>query len=187
MDQVPLSFDIPPTRTVDVQGASSIPISTTGNERRSCTVVLCCAANGLKLLSILIFKRKTLPKGNFPKGVEIHANENGWVAAIRHISHSCLDPNDFTVVNCIVKGHASLSPPSLRLRLRSRFTLLAIYTYFDPKDFSPHPSTVSKGCGRSDHGRHVTSSSPVPLKHQLRREAMHVKSVESSNVLLLVW
>ncbi|GFS95745.1 hypothetical protein TNCV_251281 [Trichonephila clavipes] len=61
------------------------------------------------------------------------------VAAIRHISHSCLDPNDFTVVNCIVKGHASLSPPSLRLPLCSRFTLLATYTYFDPKDFSPHP------------------------------------------------
>ncbi|GFS95094.1 ZP domain-containing protein [Trichonephila clavipes] len=47
------------------------------------------------------------------------------VAAIRRIYHSCLDPNDFTVFNCIVKGHASLSPPSLRLRLCSRFTLLA--------------------------------------------------------------
>ncbi|GFT36488.1 pogo transposable element with KRAB [Trichonephila clavipes] len=45
MDEVPLSFDIPPTRTVDVQGASSIPINTTGNERTSFTVVLCCAAN----------------------------------------------------------------------------------------------------------------------------------------------
>ncbi|GFW94811.1 hypothetical protein TNCV_4248511 [Trichonephila clavipes] len=67
------------------------------------------------------------------------------VAAIRHISHSCLDPNDFTVVNCIVKGHASLSPPSLRLRLCSRFTLLATYTYFDPKDFSPHPIDSVKG------------------------------------------
>ncbi|GFW43154.1 hypothetical protein TNCV_2439461 [Trichonephila clavipes] len=33
MDEVPLSFDIPPTRTVDVQGASSIPINTTGNEK----------------------------------------------------------------------------------------------------------------------------------------------------------
>ncbi|GFV04179.1 hypothetical protein TNCV_918001 [Trichonephila clavipes] len=47
------------------------------------------------------------------------------VAAIRNISRSCLDPNDFTVLNCTVKGHASLSPPSLRLRLCSRFTLLA--------------------------------------------------------------
>ncbi|GFY31570.1 HTH CENPB-type domain-containing protein [Trichonephila clavipes] len=59
MDEVPISFDIPPTRTVDVQGASSIPINTTGNERTSFTVVLCCAANGLKLPPI-IFKRKTL-------------------------------------------------------------------------------------------------------------------------------
>ncbi|GFT10464.1 hypothetical protein TNCV_3191221 [Trichonephila clavipes] len=32
------------------------------------------------------------------------------VAAFRDISHSCLDPNDFAVLNCILKGHASLSP-----------------------------------------------------------------------------
>ncbi|GFY12979.1 hypothetical protein TNCV_665451 [Trichonephila clavipes] len=51
--------------------------------------------------------------------------ETGPVAAIRDISRSCLDPNDFTVLNCIVKSHASLSPPSLWLRLCSRFTLLA--------------------------------------------------------------
>ncbi|GFV65119.1 pogo transposable element with KRAB domain [Trichonephila clavipes] len=65
--------------TVDVQGESSIPINTTGNERTSFTVVLCCAANGLKLPPMLIFKRKMLPKENFPKGVEIRANENGWM------------------------------------------------------------------------------------------------------------
>ncbi|GFU32044.1 pogo transposable element with KRAB [Trichonephila clavipes] len=48
-DEVPLSFDIPPTRTVDVQGASSIPINTTGNERSSFTEVLCCAANDVSI------------------------------------------------------------------------------------------------------------------------------------------
>ncbi|GFX52677.1 hypothetical protein TNCV_3979801 [Trichonephila clavipes] len=67
------------------------------------------------------------------------------VAAIRDISRSCLDPNDFTVLNCIVKGHASLPPPSLRLRLCSRFTPLATWTYFDPKDFSPHPINSIEG------------------------------------------
>ncbi|GFT17196.1 hypothetical protein TNCV_4739071 [Trichonephila clavipes] len=60
MDEVPLSFDIPPTRTVD--GASSIPINTTGNERTSFTVVLCCAANGLKLPPMLILKEKRSQK-----------------------------------------------------------------------------------------------------------------------------
>ncbi|GFW81036.1 hypothetical protein TNCV_4804041 [Trichonephila clavipes] len=83
------------------------------------------------------------------------------VAAIRHISHSCLHPNDFTVVNCIVKGHASLSPPSMRLRLCSRFTLLATYTYFDPKDFSPHPSTVSKVGGIIYYAPESDHSTPV--------------------------
>ncbi|GFW66496.1 retrovirus-related Pol polyprotein from transposon TNT 1-94 [Trichonephila clavipes] len=34
------------------------------------------------------------------------------VAAIHDISRSRLDPNDFTVLNCIVKAHAFLSPPS---------------------------------------------------------------------------
>ncbi|GFU93981.1 hypothetical protein TNCV_4503841 [Trichonephila clavipes] len=65
MDEVPLSFDIPPTRTVDVQGASSIPINTTGNETTSFTVVLCCAANGLKLPPTLILKEKRSQKKTF--------------------------------------------------------------------------------------------------------------------------
>ncbi|GFS55766.1 hypothetical protein TNCV_4497581 [Trichonephila clavipes] len=52
-------------------------------------------------------------------------NQNYEVAAILDISRLCLDPNDFTVLNCIVKGHASLPPPSLWLRLCSRFTSLA--------------------------------------------------------------
>ncbi|GFW12554.1 hypothetical protein TNCV_818061 [Trichonephila clavipes] len=63
----------------------------------------------------------------------------------RDISRSCLDPIDFTVLNCIVKGHAPLSPPSLQLRSCLRFTLLATLTYFDPKDFSPLPIDSVKG------------------------------------------
>ncbi|GFU43141.1 uncharacterized protein TNCV_4289801 [Trichonephila clavipes] len=47
------------------------------------------------------------------------------VAAIHDISRSCLDSYDFTVFNCIVKGHRALSPPSMWFRLSSRFTLLA--------------------------------------------------------------
>ncbi|GFT63534.1 hypothetical protein TNCV_870071 [Trichonephila clavipes] len=39
----------------------------------------------------------------------------------------------------------------------------------------------------SDHGWHVTSSRPVPLKTRRVRKPMHVKCVESSNVLPLVW
>ncbi|GFS97443.1 hypothetical protein TNCV_733731 [Trichonephila clavipes] len=76
---------------------------------------------------------------------KVVVGEHGKVAATRDFSRSCLDPNDFTVLHCIVKGHASFSPPSLWLRLCSRFTLLATYTYFDPKDFSPYPIDSVKG------------------------------------------
>ncbi|GFU61859.1 hypothetical protein TNCV_375171, partial [Trichonephila clavipes] len=93
------------------------------------------------------------------------------VAAIRYISRSYLDPNDFTVLNCIVKGHASLSSPSLRLRFCSRFTLLAILAYFDPKDYIPHPiDNVKEVCNiekppinRVDHKESLNECSCLPL------------------------
>lgn len=44
MDEVPLMFDVPPSRTVDTTG------QTTGNEKTSFTCVLACAANGNKLM-----------------------------------------------------------------------------------------------------------------------------------------
>ncbi|GFV28656.1 pogo transposable element with KRAB domain [Trichonephila clavipes] len=114
VDEVPLSFDIPPTRIVDIQGASSIPINTTGNERTSFTVALCCAANGLKLPPMLIFKRKTLPKENFPKGVEIRAN--GWIneqimlswlqSIWRKRKNSFFHPKAFLIIDSM-KAHVS--------------------------------------------------------------------------------
>ncbi|GFW11386.1 hypothetical protein TNCV_3809061 [Trichonephila clavipes] len=47
----------------------------------------------------------------------------------------------------------------------------------------------SKSCGSpvvkvSDHGRHVMSSSPVPLKTRRVEELMHVKSIEAQNPLV---
>lgn len=79
MDEVPLTFDCPPNRTVCKTGDKSVPIVTTGNERTSFTCVLACAANGEKLKPMIIFKRKTQPKENFPKDVIIRCNEKGWM------------------------------------------------------------------------------------------------------------
>ena len=66
MDEVPLTFGIPVIRTVERTGTSAVSIRTTGNEKSSLTVVLACLANGQKLPPMVIFKRKTLPKENFP-------------------------------------------------------------------------------------------------------------------------
>jgi hypothetical protein len=36
-------------------------------------------SDGGKLPPVVVFKRKTLPKGNFPKGILIAVNEKGWI------------------------------------------------------------------------------------------------------------
>lgn len=42
MDKVPLTFDLPLTRTVNKQGESTIMVRTTGHERTNFTCVLGC-------------------------------------------------------------------------------------------------------------------------------------------------
>lgn len=79
MDEVPLTFDIPLTHTVEKKGTSTVSIRTTGHEKSSFTVVLGCLGNGQKLPPMVIFKRKTVPKEAFPAGVVVKSNQKGWM------------------------------------------------------------------------------------------------------------
>lgn len=79
MDEVPVSFDMPTSRSADFIGVKSVPVITTGNEKNCFTVVLSCMASGEKLPPMVIFKRKTLPKESFPKGIVVSNNERGWM------------------------------------------------------------------------------------------------------------
>lgn len=79
MDEISISFDLPATRTVNLKGAKDISISTTGHEKNNFTVVLAVTKDGSKLPPLVIFKRKTVPKENFPKGIFVQANEKGWI------------------------------------------------------------------------------------------------------------
>ena len=79
MDEVPMSFDIPPTRTVNASGAKTVAISTTGHERSCFTVVLACTASGAKLKPMVVFKRITMPRENLPPNVVVVCNKKGWM------------------------------------------------------------------------------------------------------------
>lgn len=79
MDEVPMSFDAPHSRTVDSTGAESVPVSTTGHEKTGFTVVLACSESGKKLKPMVIFKRKTMPKEKLPDGVVVHCHAKGWM------------------------------------------------------------------------------------------------------------
>jgi hypothetical protein len=79
MGEVPVSFDMSDTRTVDVRGKEDIILTTTGSEKSNFTVVLCCSANGTNCEPMVIFKQKTMPKRNFPRGIVVTLSTKGWM------------------------------------------------------------------------------------------------------------
>ena len=79
MDETPLTFDMPPNRTINNTGEKTIKIRTTGNEKNRVTVVLACCGNGSKIKPMVIFKRKNVPKINNQHGVVVSAQQKGWM------------------------------------------------------------------------------------------------------------
>ena len=79
MDETPLNFDMMGNRTVDVKGTKTVHVRNTGHVKTRFTVALSCMADGTKLKPMVIFKRKTKPKINFPSGVFVHFHEKGWM------------------------------------------------------------------------------------------------------------
>jgi len=58
MDETPVNFDNVPKRIVDKRGVSRPVVFTTGSEKKRCTVVLACRADGQLLPPMVIFKGK---------------------------------------------------------------------------------------------------------------------------------
>ena len=58
MNKVPVSFVLPPSRTVYLKGSKEVFIATTGQEKTNFTVMLCVTSNGSKLTPVFIFKKK---------------------------------------------------------------------------------------------------------------------------------
>ena len=77
-DQTPLTFDVPSSSTISAKGVKSVSVMTTGHEKDRFTVMLSCTADGGKLPPYVVFKRKTIPKGEFP-GVIVRAQKKGWM------------------------------------------------------------------------------------------------------------
>jgi len=84
-DEVLMNFDMPSRRTVSRKGSQDVIIASTGNfeslfifskyyvhqamRKKSFTVFLTCLAIGTMLDPIIIFKRKTIPKEEFPESM----------------------------------------------------------------------------------------------------------------------
>ncbi len=79
MDEAPLWFDLPSSRSHDFQGVKFIPTKTTGKEKLRYTVASSATADGSKLAPMVIFKGlKHAPKGKYPNDVIVQVNEKGY-------------------------------------------------------------------------------------------------------------
>jgi len=56
MDEVPVFFDMVVNKVVDKKGVKNAIVTTTGSQKKRCTAVLCCRADGVKLPPTIIFK-----------------------------------------------------------------------------------------------------------------------------------
>ncbi|CAI7869372.1 unnamed protein product [Closterium sp. NIES-53] len=88
-DQTPLWLEMPSERTVEEVGSRSMPVRSGGYKKERVTVMLACTASGEKLKPWVFFKRKTVPKGDFPSGMHHTSitryprgvHPNGWMDA----------------------------------------------------------------------------------------------------------
>src|SRR5256885_7334317 len=79
MDETSLSFNLINNTTIEHSSLKTVSILSTGHERSNFTVVLACLADGTKLPPVIIFKLKKIPQEEFPEGVIIHTNSEGWM------------------------------------------------------------------------------------------------------------
>jgi len=79
MDKTPMSFNLPNNTTVEQCGTRTVSILSTGHERSNFTVMLGCMADGTKLPLVIIFKLVNISREEFPDGVIIRANKEGWM------------------------------------------------------------------------------------------------------------
>ena len=80
MDETPLRFDMPATRTLHDKGDKTVHIKTTNSEKRGLTAVLTIRGDGTKLRPWLIFKGVRDPKINM-RGVSVHMQRKGYIDA----------------------------------------------------------------------------------------------------------
>ena len=82
MDETACYMDMPSDTTIDVRGAKSVSLKTTGHEKNHFTVILSARADGKKLKPFIVFKGKgTRLIKDLSKitGVVVKFSENGWM------------------------------------------------------------------------------------------------------------
>lgn len=80
MDETPMRFELPSSRTLEFSGSRTVPVKSCGAEKRSFTVTLAVAADGQKLPPSVIFKGVRTPRDlAVPDSVRVSFHKKGWM------------------------------------------------------------------------------------------------------------
>ena len=93
MDETPMRFELPSTRSLEFTGSRTVPIKTCGAEKRSFTVTLAVAADGTKLPPKVIFKGVRFPRDLVvPDSLRVSFHKKGWMdeSGVKEWIRQCL-------------------------------------------------------------------------------------------------
>ena len=80
MDETPMRFELPSSRTLEFSGSRTVPVKSCGAEKRSFTVVLAVAADGTKVPPKVIFKGVRTPRDLVvPHPLRVSFHKKGWM------------------------------------------------------------------------------------------------------------
>lgn len=80
MDETPMRFELPSSRTLEFSGSRTVPVKSCGAEKRSFTVTLAVAPDGKKLQPSVTFKGVRTPRDLVvPDSLRVSFHKKGWM------------------------------------------------------------------------------------------------------------
>ena len=124
MDETPIYFDMPYSRTVAVKGSKKVAIRTAGGEKKRVTVVLTVFADGGKAKPLVILRGKRLGKVKVPEGVEVLMHPKAWNSdeGMKTWTSKCLLPYVEGLRRTIAPGQLLLTMDMFRPHLGEEVT-----------------------------------------------------------------
>ena len=93
MDETPMWFELPSSRSLEFTGSRTVPVKTCGAEKRSFTVALAVAADGTKFPPKVIFKGVRTPRDLVvPNSLRVSFHKKGWMdeSGVKEWIRQCL-------------------------------------------------------------------------------------------------
>ncbi|CAI7922916.1 unnamed protein product [Closterium sp. NIES-53] len=174
-DQTPLWLEMPATTTVEQTGVKSVPIRSAGYQKERVTVMLACTATGEKFKLWVFFKRKTLPKGDFPNNVVVGCLANGWMEATG-------------VIQWLDEGVVPFLKPKFGVQSRSAMLVLDSYRGHLTKEVKARfatlnivPAVIPAGCTADVQPLDVSVNKS--FKESVRQQYLSWFEADSMNTL----